>query len=100
VVIARCEACVGSDRRGAADAPVARSAQRDTSQHDGSASRSRLDRDEVLRLYDAGLPITQIARSAGVSRQRIHAIAKSAGRTLRRVVLAEARSREAAEILT
>lgn len=98
VVIARCDSCRGGDKRVAQDAP-SRPAKRDSAQHDGSASRSRLDRDEVLRLYDAGLPITQIASSAGISRQRIHAIAKSAGRTLRRVVVAEARSREAAEIL-
>lgn len=98
VVIARCDACAGDDQRSTQDTP-SRPAKRDSAQHDGSASRSRLDRDEVLRLYDAGLPITQIASSAGISRQRIHAIAKSAGRTLRRVVVAEARSREAAEIL-
>jgi DNA-binding phage protein len=95
VVVARCEAC---EARRCEPSSTARSAKRDVS-HDGSASRSRLERDEVLRLYDAGMPITQIASSAGISRQRVHAIAKSAGRTLRRAVVAEARSREAAEIL-
>jgi DNA-binding phage protein len=99
VVVARCEACgdPGEARR-CDQGATSRSAKRDVS-HDGSASRSRLERDEVLRLYDAGMPITRIASSAGISRQRVHAIAKSAGRTLRRAVVAEARSREAAEIL-
>jgi hypothetical protein len=67
--------------------------------HDGSASRSRLDRDEVLRLYDAGIPITRIGEQAGISRQRVHAVAKAAGRMLRRLTMAESRSRRAAEIL-
>lgn len=97
VVIARCDACAAG--RNVQPPATVRRPPRDTAQHDGSASRSRLDRDEVLRLYDAGLPITQIASNAGISRQRVHAIAKSAGRTLRRAVVAEARSREAAEIL-
>lgn len=100
VVIARCDAM---PEESAAKRPAAsviiRSARRRDASHDGSASRSSLDRDEVLRLYDAGLPITQIASTAGISRQRVHVIAKSAGRTLRRAVVAEARSREAAEIL-
>ena len=97
VVIARCDAC--AEVRPSPEPSTTRRIRRDAAQHDGSASRSRLDRDEVLRLYDAGLPITQIAGSAGISRQRVHAIAKSAGRTLRRTVVAQARSREAAEIL-
>ncbi|MBA3697968.1 MAG: hypothetical protein H0W78_03735 [Planctomycetes bacterium] len=102
VVIARCDATAyehTSSANSATTTRTTRSIRQDRAQHDGSASRSRLDRDEVLRLYDAGLPITQIASSAGISRQRVHAIAKSAGRTLRRVVVAAARSREAAEIL-
>jgi DNA-binding phage protein len=97
VVIARCDACV--EPRPPSEPAATHRVRRVPARHDGSTSRSRLDRDEVLRLYDAGLPITQIASSAGISRQRIHAIAKSAGRTLRRVAAAEARSREAAGIL-
>ncbi len=100
VVIARCDAV---PEEPATKRPVAsvmvHAAHRSDGRHDGSASRSRLDRDEVLRLYDAGIPITQIADQAGISRQRIHTIAKSAGRTLRRAVVAATRSREAAEIL-
>jgi len=100
VVIARCDATPAepAGKRPAASTTT-RTVHRKAGRHDGSASRSSLDRDDVLRLYDAGLPITQIASTAGISRQRVHAIAKSAGRTLRRAVAAEARSREAAEIL-
>jgi DNA-binding phage protein len=100
VVIARCDAAPEEPiARPSAASTKARTTRGNDGRHDGSASRSSLDRDEVLRLYDAGLPITQIASTAGISRQRVHAIAKSAGRTLRRAVVAEARSREAAEIL-
>lgn len=100
VVIARCDATPeGSAAKRPATSATTRTTRRKDVSHDGSASRSRLDRDEVLRLYDAGLPITRIASTAGITRQRVHAIAKSAGRTLRRAVVAEARSREAAEIL-
>ena len=100
VVIARCDAVAVEP---SAEQPVAptlqRTLRRQDGRHDGSASRSSLDRDEVLRLYDAGLPITQIASTAGISRQRVHAIAKTAGRILRRAVVAEARLREAEAIL-
>ena len=108
VVIARCDAVLDEPIAKRPATPTVKRTRyrydgrydgRHDGRHDGSASRSNLDRDQVLRLYDAGLPITQIASSAGISRQRIHAIAKSAGRTLRRAVVAEARSREAAEIL-
>lgn len=104
VVIARCDAATrAADSQDAGTSPSASTltarSRHQRVNHDGSASRSTLGREEVLRLYDAGLPITQIATSAGISRQRVHAIAKAAGRTLRRAVTAESRAREAAEIL-
>lgn len=68
--------------------------------HDGSAVRSSIERDAILKLYDAGMPITQIADQAGISRQRVHAIAKSAGRTLRRAKVAEYRAHEAELLLS
>lgn len=68
--------------------------------HDGSAVRSTLDRDAILRLYDAGIPITQIAAQAGISRQRVHAIAKSSGRILRRMAASAQRVRESDALLT
>lgn len=80
--------------------PSRRQRSQSLGQHDGSSSRSRLERDEILRLYDAGLPITHIAERAGISRQRVHAMAKSAGRTLRRVVVAQQRTREAELLLS
>ena len=68
--------------------------------HDGSDVRSSIEREAILKLYDAGIPITQIAEQAGISRQRVHAIAKSAGRTLRRTRTAEVRTREAELLLS
>jgi hypothetical protein len=47
-------------------------------------NRSRLASDELLALYDQGLSIGEIARRAGVSRQRIHKLAMDHGRTQRR----------------
>jgi DNA-binding phage protein len=99
VVITRADARDLSDSDTKVKPTPARKHARLLGQHDGSASRSRLDRDEVLRLYDAGIPITQIATQAGISRQRVHALAKSTGRTLRRVATAAARNQEASEIL-
>lgn len=68
--------------------------------HDGSEVRSSLERESILKLYDAGIPITQIAQQAGISRQRVHAIAKSAGRTLRRARAAVERAQEAELLLS
>ncbi|HEX3133696.1 MAG TPA: helix-turn-helix domain-containing protein [Planctomycetota bacterium] len=99
VVITRADAHDLGDRTAADETTAPRKRARPPGQHDGTASRSRLGRDAVLRLYDAGIPMTQIAEQAGISRQRVHAIAKSAGRVLRRAVVAEARMQEAAEIL-
>ena len=49
-------------------------------------SRSTLSHAAILQLYDAGTPITVIAKQAGVSRQRIHTLAKMSGRTMRRTL--------------
>jgi hypothetical protein len=62
--------------------------------------RSQLSQAELLKLYDAGLPMTHIAERAGISRQRVFAIAKAQGRTLRRVEAAQARRDEAASIFS
>ena len=101
VVIARSDAAIAAMANTAAMAKsTTRLRPQSPVQHDGSASRSCLERDEIMRLYDAGIPITQIAERAGISRQRIHAMAKSAGRTLRRVVVAQQRTREAELLLS
>jgi hypothetical protein len=68
--------------------------------HDGSEIRSQLGREKILALYDAGIPITKIAELAGISRQRVHSIAKSTGRTLRRTTAIEERSRSAELLLS
>jgi hypothetical protein len=44
--------------------------------------------------------MTHIAERAGISRQRVFAIAKAQGRTLRRVEAAQARRDEAASIFS
>ena len=67
--------------------------------HDGSNVRSTLDREAILALYDAGTPITVIADKAGISRQRVHSIAKSSGRHLRRAITADLRAQQADMIL-
>ena len=46
------------------------------------------------------MPITQIAQHANISRQRVHAIAKARGRTMRRVTASDARKREAVDLLS
>jgi hypothetical protein len=68
--------------------------------HKKTTARSSMDQSEILRLYDSGLPITQIAQQANISRQRVHALAKARGRTMRRVTAADARKREAADLLS
>jgi hypothetical protein len=47
-------------------------------------NRSRLAMADMLRLYDDGVSIGEIARRAGVSRQRVHKLAMDNGRTQRR----------------
>ena len=47
-------------------------------------NRSRLSHEEMLAFYDQGLSIGEIARQAGVSRQRVHKLAMDNGRTRRR----------------
>ena len=47
-------------------------------------NRSRMSADEMLDLYDRGASIGEIARKAGVSRQRIHKLAMDHGRPRRR----------------
>ncbi len=54
-------------------------------------NRSRLGNDELLALYDQGLSIGEIARRAGVSRQRVHKLAMDHGRTRRRQAAREQR---------
>lgn len=61
--------------------------------------RSRLAPDEILRLYDEGISMGDIARKAGVSRQRVHRIAMDAGRTHRRVLAREERMNEGTRLL-
>lgn len=47
-------------------------------------NRSRLASDDLLKLYDEGVSIGEIARRAGVSRQRVHKLAMDNGRSQRR----------------
>jgi hypothetical protein len=54
-------------------------------------NRSRMDPRRILELYDAGASIGEIARQAGISRQRVHRIAMDAGRRPRREVAREQR---------
>jgi DNA-binding phage protein len=61
--------------------------------------QSTLPRDEILRLYDRGIPITTIAEQAGISRQRVHALAKASGRHLRRQQQRTARSHAGRRLL-
>ena len=99
VVIARSEA--GSDKSSllsSASSPIRRASA--SVDHDGSEIRSQLGREKILALYDAGIPITKIAHLAGISRQRVHSIAKSTGRTLRRTMAIAERSRSAELLLS
>jgi hypothetical protein len=47
-------------------------------------NRSALSNEAMLDLYDRGVSIGEIARKAGVSRQRVHKLAMDHGRTRRR----------------
>jgi hypothetical protein len=66
---------------------------------DGAPNRSSLPNDEILALYDRGLSIGDIARRAGVSRQRVHKLAMDQGRAPRRAQAREQRTREGRETL-
>jgi len=65
----------------------------------GARNRSKLAPEEILTLYDAGLSIGDIARKAGVSRQRVHKLAMDQGRPQRRVSARDARITEGREVL-
>ena len=62
-------------------------------------NRSKLAAEEILKLYDTGLSIGDIARRAGVSRQRVHKLAMDQGRPQRRVSARDARISEGREVL-
>ncbi len=64
------------------------------------ANRSRLEPARILSLYDEGVSIGEIARKAGISRQRVHKMAMDAGRTARRQLAKEARIAAGAELLS
>jgi len=55
------------------------------------ANRSQLDPKLILELYDADMSIGDIARKAGISRQRVHKIAMDNGRSPRRALAKERR---------
>jgi hypothetical protein len=63
------------------------------------ANRSKLDPEKILALYDADMSIGEIARKAGISRQRVHKIAMDAGRTPRRVLAKERRISQGQDLL-
>lgn len=62
-------------------------------------NRSRLANEEMLALYDQGVSIGEIARKAGVSRQRVHKLAMDHGRTGRRQAVREQRVVAGREVL-
>jgi hypothetical protein len=53
--------------------------------------RSQLPAETILTLYDQGRSIGEIARQAGVSRQRVHKLAMDSGRPHRRALAREER---------
>ena len=55
------------------------------------ANRSQLVAEQILALYDADMSIGEIARKAGISRQRVHKIAMDHGRSPRRALAKERR---------
>ncbi len=63
------------------------------------SNRSSLESGEILRLYDSGASIGDIARKAGISRQRVHKIAMDNGRTPRRLAAKERRISEGQDLL-
>lgn len=62
-------------------------------------NRSTLSRDEMLALYDRGESIGEIARRAGVSRQRVHKLAMDHQRPPRRTQQRERRVAEGLDVL-
>jgi len=54
-------------------------------------NRSQLVAEQILALYDAEMSIGEIARKAGISRQRVHKIAMDHGRSPRRALAKERR---------
>jgi len=75
----------------AASSTTRRTAGRSSPGQEDGPNRSRISSDDILALYDRGLSIGEIARKAGVSRQRVHKIAMDHGRTPRRVQAREQR---------
>ncbi len=62
-------------------------------------NRSRLASADILRLYDDGVSIGEIARQAGVSRQRVHKLAMDNGRSQRRMTVRAQRVASGHELL-
>ncbi len=63
-------------------------------------NRSTLSPDQILSLYDADHSIGEIARRAGISRQRVHKIAMDHGRRPRRELARERRIAEGMQLLS
>jgi hypothetical protein len=64
-----------------------------------SPNRSRITPQKILGMYDQGLSIGEIARKAGVSRQRVHKIAMDNGRQPRRIAARDLRIAEGRDTL-
>jgi hypothetical protein len=62
-------------------------------------NRSRLAAPDILRLYDDGASIGEIARAAGVSRQRVHKLAMDNGRAPRRQLVRAQRVADGRDLL-
>jgi DNA-binding phage protein len=77
--------CAPGPCRPAANSPTQQSGLSDHPHPAGVLNRSRMDSGKILALYDKGLSIGEIARRAGISRQRVDRIAKVHGRPPRRV---------------
>lgn len=76
--------------------PARRAGKPDTSR---IANRSTLDAERILALYDGGMSIGEIARKAGISRQRVHKIAMDHGRRPRRALAKEQRIEAGRDLL-
>jgi hypothetical protein len=63
-------------------------------------NRSRITAEKILGMYDEGLSIGEIARKAGVSRQRVHKIAMDNGRQQRRVSARQQRVASGQDVLS
>jgi hypothetical protein len=62
-------------------------------------NRSSLSPEQILSLYDADHSIGEIARRAGISRQRVHKIAMDHGRRPKRELARERRIAEGMQLL-